>query len=341
MYSFSVSIIVVNWNGRPYLGECLQSLKEQTFSDFELLLVDNGSSDGSIEDVQARFPGFAGIIKNKSNLGFGIANNQGIKIARGKYIALLNNDAQADRHWLEELVRAAEENPRAGMLASKIYLAGDGKVIDNIGHLIYRDGLNRGRGRLEVDRGQFDRQEEVFFPSGCAALYRREMLDEIGLFDEDFFAYGDDTDIGFKGRLAGWKCLYVPTAVVYHAYSQSSSAYSPLKAFYVERNRLWIAVKYFPPGILCVSPFYTLWRFVLQGYGAMAGRGAAGKFTREHSRFSLIKILFRAYLSAAAGLPRMLKKRGEMRRLTRVSQNEIRDWFRRFGIRARELSLKD
>ena len=99
--------------------------------------------------------------------------------------------------------------------------------------------------------------EEVFFPSGCAALYRREMLDEVGLFDEDFFAYGDDTDLGLKGRLAGWKCLYVPKAIVYHRYSQSSGAYSALKAFYVERNRVWIAVKYFPLSLLLESPFYT------------------------------------------------------------------------------------
>jgi GT2 family glycosyltransferase len=336
-----VSIIVVNWNGRAHLGECLNSVHNQTFLDFEVILVDNGSTDGSVEYVESHFAAMARILRNAENTGFSKGNNQGIKVARGQYIALLNNDARADSHWLEELVKAAQGDRSVGMLASKIYLQGARKIFDNVGHLIYHDGLNRGRGRLEEDHGQFDDMEEVLFPSGCAALYRREMLEEIGLFDEDFFAYGDDTDIGLKGRLAGWKCLYIPRAVVYHRYSQSSGPYSPLKAFYAERNRVWIAVKYFPLSLLLKSPFYTLWRFLLQGYGALTGRGAAGKFSQEHSRWRLLRILVKAYVSAIQGLPRMWKKRNEMKKLTRVSEEEIRGWFTRFGISATEISLKE
>ena len=341
MSSPLVSVIVVNWNGKEFLGECFCSLRAQTFSDFEMILVDNGSADGSIEYVQGNFAGWARILKNDQNEGFSGGNNRGIREASGKYIVLLNNDAQADDRWLEELVRIAEENPQVGMLACKIYLQEKAKILDNAGHLIYPDGLNRGRGRLEVDHGQYEKLEEVFFPSGCAALYRRTMLEEIGLFDEDFFAYGDDTDIGLKGRLAGWKCLYVPRAVVYHRYSQSSGSYSPLKAFYVERNRVWIAVKYLPLSLLLKSPFYTFWRFLLQGYGALTGRGAAGKFSREHSRWQLLRILVKAYGSAILGLPKMWKKRKEMKKLTRVNRAEILDWFNRFGISAREISLKE
>lgn len=336
-----ISIIVVNWNGRNYLGECLDSLRNQTFVDFEVILVDNGSTDGSIEYLQSHFLGFVRVLRNGKNLGFARGNNQGIKIANGKYIVLLNNDAKADRHWAEELVKAAEEDRRAGMLASKIYLQGGQKIIDNVGHLIYRDGLNRGRGRLEVDHGQFDQKEEVLFPSGCAALYRREMLEEIGLFDEDFFAYGDDTDLGLKGRLAGWKCIYVPGAVVFHRYSQSSGAYSPMKAFYVERNRVWVAIKYFPLSVLLKSPFYTLLRFLLQGYGAFTGRGAAGKFSQEYSRFLLLRVLLKAYAAALWGMPKMWRKRKEMKKLIRVSKEEILNWFDRFGISARKISLQD
>ncbi len=341
MNSPLVSLIIVNWNGRHLLDECLQSLEKQTFAGFELLLVDNGSQDGSAEHVQTRFPGFAKIIRNDRNLGFGIGNNQGIRKATGKYIALLNNDAQADPRWLEELVKAAEENPRAGMLASKIYLQGRSQIIDNVGHLIYRDGLNRGRGRLEADHGQFDALEEVFFPSGCAALYRRDMLEEIGLFDEDFFAYADDTDVGFRGRLAGWKCLYVPKAVVHHRYSQSSGAYSLLKAFYVERNRVWIAVKYFPMEMLFLSPLYTLWRFLIQSYGALTGKGAAGKFATQHSRLLLVSVLLKSCFAALRGVPKMWRKRKEIKTLTRVSKKEICSWFDRFGITGREISLQD
>jgi len=336
-----VSVIVVNWNGKAYLEECLNSLRHQTFSDFEVIVVDNGSTDGSFEYLQSHSPEFGHLLRNEENVGFARGNNQAIRVAKGKYIALLNNDARADSHWLEELLRAAEEDGRVGMLASKIYLQGSSKIIDNVGHLIYMDGLNRGRGRLEVDQGQFDKEEEILFPSGCAALYRREMLEEIGLFDEDFFAYGDDTDVGLKGRLAGWKCLYVPEAIVHHRYSQSSGSYSPLKAFYVERNRVWVAVKYFPLSLLMKSPLYTLWRFLLQGYGALTGRGAAGRFSREYSRLDLLIILVKAYISAAQGLTKMWKKRKEMKKLTRVSREEILSWFNRFGISAREISLKE
>ncbi len=336
-----VSVIVVNWNGKKYLADCLQSIRAQTFSDYEVILVDNGSTDGSVEDVQQNFPGWVHVLANERNEGFSGGNNRGIKAAVGKYIVLLNNDAQADPRWVEELVKVAEENPQAGMLACKIYLQGGSKIIDNVGHLIYRDGLNRGRGRLELDRGQYEKMEEVFFPSGCAALYRREMLEEVGLFDEDFFAYGDDTDLGFKGRLAGWKCLYVPKAVVHHRYSQSSGAYSALKAFYVERNRVWIAVKYFPLTLLLESPFFTFLRFALQGYGALVGRGAAGRFSEAYSFGKLLQILCKAYLAAFRGLPGMWEKRREIKRRTRVSEGEIRSWFCRFGMSAREISWKD
>jgi len=341
MPSLLVSVIVVNWNGKKYLADCLQSLRAQTFSDYEVILVDNGSTDGSVEWIQENFPGWVRVLRNARNEGFSGGNNRGIRAALGKYIVLLNNDAQADSLCLEELVKVAEENPRAGMLACKIYLQGGSKIIDNVGHLIYRDGLNRGRGRLEADLGQYEKIEEVFFPSGCAALYRREMLDEVGLFDEDFFAYGDDTDLGLKGRLAGWKCLYVPKAVVHHRYSQSSGAYSALKAFYVERNRVWIAVKYFPLTLLLASPFFTFLRFALQGYGALVGRGAAGRFSEAYSPGKLLQILLKAYLAAFRGLPGMWKKRNEMKRRTRVSQREIRSWFHRFGMSAREISWKD
>lgn len=336
-----VSIIVVNWNRREYVGECLNSLRSQSFRDFEVILVDNGSTDGSVESIEENFPGFVRILKNKENVGFARGNNQGIEVARGEYIVLLNNDAQADSHWLEGLLKGTEEDQRVGMVASKIYLHGSDKVIDNVGHLIYRDGLNRGRGRLEVDHGQFDEKEEVLFPSGCAALYRRKMLEEVGLFDEDFFAYADDTDLGLKGRMAGWRCLYMPQAIVYHRYSQSSGPYSPLKAFYVERNRVWIAVKYLPLSMLLISPFYTLWRFLFQSYGALTGQGAAGKFSQEYSRFLLLSVLLQAYVAALGGMPKMWRKRKAMKKLTRVSKEEIRNWFHRFGLSARKISLQD
>jgi len=336
-----LSVIVLNWNGKKFLDECLSSLREQTYKDFETILVDNGSNDGSVEFIKDNYGDFVTLIENERNLGFAAGNNQGIRAARGDYILLLNNDTKVDSYWMEELVKVAEEDRTIGMCASKILCYDDPQVIDNVGHLIYRDGLNRGRGRLEKDVGQYEEIEEVLFPSGCAALYRREMLEEIGLFDEDFFAYGDDTDLGLRGRWAGWKCLYVPKAVVYDKYSGATGSYSPFKAFYVERNRVWIAVKYFPPGLLYKSPYYTLKRFILQSYGALFHQGAAGKFTEEFSARELLVILIKAYFSALGAMVKIWRKRREIRKLKKISNEEIFSWFKKYGISARELALKE
>ncbi|MBN2374675.1 glycosyltransferase family 2 protein [bacterium] len=335
------SVIILNWNGISHLATCLSSLANQTYSNIEIIFVDNGSQDGSVEFVKREYGGVVSIVENIRNTGFAEGNNTGIKLARGKYILLINNDTKADPGWVEELVKAAEKDEKIGMCASKVLMFDDRTKIDTAGHLIYRDGLNRGRGRLETDRGQYNHEEEVLFPSGAAALYRKEMLDEIGGFDKDFFAYGDDTDLGLKGRLAGWKCLYVPTAIVYHKYSGSTSAYSPGKAFLVERNRVWILLKYFPFCSLILSPFYTLIRLAFQSYGAVFKMGAAGRFTEQHSKGALIIILLKSYLAASRGMPKMLKKRRQIRMLRKIPDREVFSWFRKYGISARELALKD
>jgi GT2 family glycosyltransferase len=336
-----VSVVIPNLNGRELLGDCLASLARQTLTDFEAIVVDNGSTDGSADFVRARFPWVAAVIENKANLGFARASNQGIEAARGELIALLNNDTEADPAWLAEFVRAADADPVAGMFAAKTLFFDRRDVIDTAGHLIYPDGLNRGRGRLEVDRGQYDAATDVFFPSGAAALYRKRMLDEIGLFDEHHFAYGDDTDVGIRGRLAGWTCLFVPGAVVYHRYSATTGEYSPAKVFLVERNRIWVVWKYFPARHLAASPFYSLVRYCYQAYGALARKGAAGRFAERHSTWGLVPALLKAYASAFAGLPRVWRERGRMARLRKVSGAEIDRWFKDYRISVREISLKD
>jgi GT2 family glycosyltransferase len=200
-------VIVVNYNRQDLLRACLDSLDAQTFSDFEIIVVDNGSQDGSLRYLQALASPRLRLVPLSTNTGFARGCNAGMEIARGKYVATLNNDAEADPQWLERLVRAMEQNPRAGMCASKIVFHGDRGRIDKAGHLIYFDGLNHGRGSGERDAGQFDQQAEVLFPDGAAALYRRSMLEDVGLFDEAFFAYGDDADLGLRGRLSGWNCI--------------------------------------------------------------------------------------------------------------------------------------
>jgi len=336
-----VSVVIPNLNGRDMLACCLRSLERQTFKDFEVIIVDNGSTDGSVEMVRSGFPWLETVIENESNMGFAKASNQGIEAAVGDLIALLNNDTETHPGWLADLVRAAEANPDAGMFASKTLLFDKRDTIDTAGHLIYRDGLNRGRGRLEKDLGQYDDKTDVFFPSGAAALYRRKMFDEIGLFDEHHFAYGDDIDIGIRGRLAGWGCVFVPGAVVYHMYSATTGKYSPMKLYLVERNRLWIVLKYLPVKYVLLNPFYTKIRYLYHFYGMVRGRGAAGRSVSEYSFWELTGTVFRAYWDAMKAFPRVWRERKRMMKLRKVSDAEIDRWFRDYGMSAREIALQE
>lgn len=336
-----VSVVIVNWNGKHLLGECLDSLLARHIDDVEIVLVDNGSQDGSAEFVGERYPGLR-LVSLPENRGFAGGNNAGIAVARGRYIALLNNDTKVDPLWLESLIDAAEASPhRVGMWACKILSYDKPDMIDNVGLLLYLDGLGRGHGRLEEDRGQFDLPGEAFAPSGCAGLYRKEMLDEIGLFDEEFFAYADDVDIGLRARLAGWECGYVPSAKVYHKYSASSSAYSSFKAFLVERNRIWVLLKYFPMELVLMSPFFTFLRLLLHLAGAISGQGASGKFSEQHSVFRALLILFKAWGAALAGVPGICRQRRAFSPLRRLSRPGLYRLLCRYRISAREVALKE
>jgi GT2 family glycosyltransferase len=336
------SIIIANWNGERFLKKCLSSIRAQGFKDFEVILVDNGSVDDSLKLVREGFPEVK-VIRNAENLGFAAANNQGIRAAGGKYILTLNNDTELVPTFLARMADAVKTSGETtGMWAAKILSSESRGIIDSVGGLlIYPDGLAKGRGRLERDSGQYDVPEEVFIPSACAGFYSKKMLDEVGLFDEDFFAYCEDVDLGFRARLAGWKTRNVPAAVVYHYYSGTGGRYTPFKAYLVERNHLWLAVKNMPFSMLARVPFYTLWRFIVQGYGVLTGKGAGGKFVDGFSAFTLLSVLVKAYIDALRRLPRLLVKRGRVRRLRKTPVGEVKKWFKSYGISAFDLVLKD
>jgi GT2 family glycosyltransferase len=190
-------------------------------------------------------------------------------------------------------------------------------------------------------QANYGQREEVFSGSGCASLFRRKMLDEIGLFDEDFFAYAEDTDLGWRARLAGWKAYYVPEAIVYHHHSKQFGTYSSRKAFLVERNRIWVALKNFPLSILILSPFYTLLRYFYQGIGTLTRRGASGRFGEESSPLLLIPIVLKAFFSGLKGLPLVLKKRKAIQRKRRISNEECFRLFKKYGIKAKEIAFKE
>ena len=336
-----VSVVIVNWNGKHLLAECLDSVIAQRVAGLEIILVDNGSKDGSVEFVRERYQDIK-LVSLPENLGFAGGSNAGMRLSSGKYIVLLNNDTKVDPFWLTNLLQDAETGlPTTGMWASKILTYDDPAIIDNIGHLVYADGLARGRGRLEKDSGQYDEPGEALWPSGCAGMYRGRMIDEIGLFDEKFFAYADDVDLGLRARLAGWGCRYVPSAKVYHKYSSSSSAYSSFKAFLVERNRIWVLFKYYPLEMIVVSPLATMVRLLVHVFGALSGRGASGKFAQQHSVFQAGAVLLKAWASALSGLPSMLRQRFAFAPLKRIGRRELYRLFCKFRISVYEIALKE
>lgn len=331
-----VSVIVVNWNGEGYLAECIDSLLRQTYPRLEVIVVDNASTDGSVPLLTERYGGKIRLIVNPTNLGFTGGNNAGMAAASGAYVLLLNNDAVADPGWAAALVREAEADLRVGMCASKIVSYDDPKVIDGVGLLLARDGLARGRGRLARDHGQFDRPEDVLIPSACAGLYRRAMLDEIGLFDEQFFMYCDDVDLGLRGRVAGWACRYAPDALVRHRYSRSAGSYSLRKVFLVERNRIWVMLKSFPWLFVALSLPWTAVRLWWHAYAAWQGRGGAGRAVEGVRAPMLVATVLRAYLAAWTGAVPVLR-----RRRAGTSVVEFSRWLRYHGIAARDVAMTE
>jgi GT2 family glycosyltransferase len=258
-------------------------------------------------------------------------------------VALLNNDAEAEPGWLAALASAFEGRPDVGMAASKILVHEDPARIDKVGHLIYPDGQNRGRGTGELDRGQYDRIEEVLWPDGCAAMYRRSMLDQIRLdqiggFDEDFFAYADDAELGLRARIAGWKCLYMPGAVVRHHRGATLGLRSSRRLELIERNRVLLAVKLFPWSLLWLNGFYYAMRLGAGAWAALRGQGEVGKFPGLGGKLQAALALLKGDLAALRLIPRMLAKRRAMERIRKLSPREVRKLILEHRIPLKQLT---
>jgi len=289
----------------------------------QVIVVDNGSKDGSAEMVRMRFPE-AVVIANAENRGYCEANNQGIQAATGEYIALLNNDAAADPQWIQQLQTAFQESPDVGMAASKIVTWDDPGRIDKAGHLIFPDGQNRGRGTGERDRGQYDKTEEVLWPDGCAAMYRKSMLDRIGSFDEDLFAYGDDAELGLRARIAGWRCVYIPGARVRHRRGSTMGQGNPERVVLIERNRILLAAKLFPWSLLILNPYYFALRMVAGLFAASAGGGDLAAFPGFTNKMRVVGALLRGQWQALRMLPKTLAKRRAVERIAVLTAAERR-----------------
>lgn len=349
--SMSVTVVVVNWNRKALLDVCLASLAKQTHPNFEVVVVDNGSDDGSAElvkEVAQSYPVPLRLISNPDNRGFCAANNQGIAASQSEVVALLNNDAEAAPGWLEALEAVILRHEDIGMAASKILVWKDPArprsadqpfdEIDKCGHLIYPDGQNRGRGAGQVDHGQFDRIEETLWPDGCAAMYRRAMLEDVGGFDEDFFAYADDAELGLRGRIAGWRCMYAPQAVVRHHRGATLGLGSARRLTLIERNRVLLVVKLFPWNLLWANGAYQIARIAAGMWAAARNRGEILHYPGTRGKLQAAAALTKGMLSALPMIPKMLRKRRAFRSRRRLNPSQIRKLLLFYRISLKELS---
>ena len=317
-----VSVVIVNFNGQKYLEECLGSLEHQSTRGFETILVDNGSRDESVGYLRNRFP-WVLIVENGKNLGYAGGANAGIRAARGDLILTLNNDTIPSPDFIEKFTGLVPDDPSVGMWAAKMVFP-DGRI-NSAGICISRSGASWDRGMFEPDRGQYDRNEEVFGPCGGAALYRKKMLDDIGLFDEDFFLFMEDVDLAFRARLAGWRCMYNPSAKVVHVHGGTAGYRSALSVYYGNRNICWYPAKDFPLPFL----FSSLPWIIGRSLGVIPYYLALG----------LGKAAIRAKMDGIRGIPKNLQKRKENH--VRVSNREIARWIHTWAGMERDNSFRN
>lgn len=323
-----VTVAVPTLAAGEVLEACLRALGSQTVDDFEVVVIDNsGAGRAGASGPRVR------VIANDHNVGFGAAVNQAFRASTAPYFATLNDDAVADPRWLESLLADAEAHPHIGMFASEVRLAGTGKL-DSAGMLIASDGSSKQRTPPAPLA-----DAAALLPSGSAALYRRAMLEEIGLFDESFFLYCEDTDLGLRAQWAGWGCRYVAGAVVDHLYSHSAGRASPLKAYYVERNRLYTVVKNFPARRLWAAPFASVARYFWHAAALLSGRGKAAEYRQAgHSAALLPLLVIRAHLAALFRLPALLAARRRIRATRRISPSEFGALLQQHSITVRQVA---
>ncbi|HUX77135.1 MAG TPA: glycosyltransferase family 2 protein [Anaerolineae bacterium] len=304
-----VSVIIPNWNGAHHLTHCLASLRRQIFREFEVIVADNGSTDGSLELLAREYPEVR-VLALGENLGFAGACNAGMRVARGTFVVLLNNDAEADSRWLSEVVAAFQRHPEAGLVASKMLLFDRRDTLHTAGDFYRVDGIPGNRGVWQKDEGQYDREETVFSACGGSAAYRKAMLEQVGLLDEGFFFSCEDVDLAWRAQLAGWQCIYVPRAVVYHKLSATGGGVTA--SFYDGRNFFYLLVKDYPGDLWRVH-----WRAILRAQVRLAWealrawRGAAARAR------------LRGMLAGLLGVPKMLHKRRIVQRSRTVDRSYL------------------
>jgi GT2 family glycosyltransferase len=302
-----ISLVIVNWNGGQFLEACLGAVAAQQDVDFEIILVDNGSRDGSVDFVRSRFPAVR-VVALPRNFGFAGGNNAGAGAARGRYLAFLNNDTVADPRWLRALRDGLDEDAGFALATSRIVYMHDPTVIDSAG-----DGVFRWGGAFKRYHGaaasRAERSEEVFGVCGAACMMPRAVFDELGGFDEDFFVSHEDVDLSFRARLRGYRCRYVADAVVRHHGSATMGRVSEFAIFHGQRNLEWVYFKNAPASVLLRT---------LPGH-IIYNAAAAVHFARH----GLFATFLGAKVAALAAAPQIVRKRAAVQGTRRVAAGVI------------------
>ena len=306
------SIVIVNWNGKEHLEECLDSLYKQTFKDFEIIIVDNGSTDGSKEFIRKNYPKVK-LTENSKNMGFEKPNNQGINIAKGDYILTLNNDIRADKNFLKELLTASKKYPDAFFSCKMLFYSNPSKV-NSKGLKLYYDAKAED---IDFNKEDVKNEEikEVFGACGGAALFPRKLIDDISFedfFDEDFFLYCEDLDISLRARLRGWKCYYVPKAVVYHKHNATAKKVPDIALYHYTKNKLFVIIKNYPLIFILKYSFIILLRQIVSSIYYLF----RFNFTPIKARFAVLYYL-----------PKMIRKRLKIQETRKISNNEFNKWI--------------
>jgi GT2 family glycosyltransferase len=303
------SVIIPNWNGERHMPACMDALRRQTYRSFETIVVDNASKDGSLRLLGEKYPEVQ-VLALPENRFFSGAVNAGVAVARGEVIVLLNNDTEADPHWLHELKKALDEHPEAGLAASKLRLFDRRSVIHSAGDFYRRDGVPGNRGVWEEDKGQYDQSIWTFSACAAASAYRRSMLEQIGLLDEDFYGYCEDVDLAFRAQLMGFRCLFVPAAVVYHKLSATGAG--PIASYYCGRNFVSVVVKDMPGSLLRKH-----WPGIVRAQLGYLGESL------WHVREAAARARLRGQFAALRQMRLMLRKRREIQSRKHVSDQYI------------------
>jgi GT2 family glycosyltransferase len=300
-----VSLIIVDWNSGEYLPRCLESLCLQTFQDFEVIIVDNGSNDHSATNLNQRYPVLQlQVNRLEKNVGFAAGNNIGASLARGKWLVLLNADAFPEQNWLQELVLASQSHPEMISFSSRQLQDTNPKVLDGAGDAYHVSGFawRIGIGYPASQYGLVP--AEIFSPCAAAAMYLRQAFLDVGGFDEDFFSYFEDVDLGFRMQLRGYRCLYVPTAIVYHVGSATFGVRSTFALYHTHRNMIWTYFRNMPyPLFWLYLPAHLLLNMIYVLYYTVLGRG---------------KVIWQAKYHAVKDLARVVQKRQERMTLQSV-----------------------